>query len=86
MGESAVDRGAERLDVLVEVDGRNGALGDEFKAAFRALTGMALSARPLRIRPNDVDKRGIVRNYDEAAAAIDSIAVKCRSMPVEAAG
>jgi hypothetical protein len=60
---------------------RDGALGDAFKASFRALTAIELSATPLRIRPNDVDKRGIITNYDEAAAAIDSIAAKCRSMP-----
>jgi hypothetical protein len=37
LGESAVDWGAERLDVLVEVDGRNGALGDAFGGEFEFL-------------------------------------------------
>jgi hypothetical protein len=65
---------------------RNGALADTFKASFHALTGIALSAMPARIRPNDVDKRGIVTNYDEAAAAIESVAARCRPKPRGAAG
>jgi len=76
---------ADKIVISYEDLYRDGALGDAFKASFGALTGIALSATPLRIRPNDVDKRGIVTNYDEAAAAIDSIAAKCRSVPRGAA-
>lgn len=77
---------ADKIVISYEELYRDGALGDAFKASFHALTGIALSATPLRIRPNDVDKRGIVTNYDEAAAAIDSVAARCRSTPRGAAG
>jgi LPS sulfotransferase NodH len=56
----------------------DGALGETFRAAFREQTGIELAAGPLRIRPNLVDKRKIVTNYDEAAAAIDAISDQYR--------
>jgi LPS sulfotransferase NodH len=59
------------------------AIGDTFRAAFRSLTGIELSAGPLQIRPNDVDKRDVVTNYDQAAAAIDSIAARYRPRGTE---
>lgn len=77
---------ADKIVISYEELYRDGALGDAFKASFRTLTGIALSATPPRIQPNDVNKRGIVTNYDEAAAAIDSVATKCRSTPRGAAG
>jgi hypothetical protein len=68
---------SDKISIAYEDLYRDGELTESFKFALHAQTGIELSLRPLRIRPN-VSKRDIVTNYEEAAAAISAIAAKYR--------
>jgi LPS sulfotransferase NodH len=73
----------EKIVAAYEELYRDGALSNAFKAEFCTLTGVDLSGRQPRMRQNQVRKRDVVSNYEEAVAAISAIAAKYRSGTIE---
>ncbi|MGH6889588.1 MAG: hypothetical protein ACREHF_10370 [Rhizomicrobium sp.] len=68
----------DRIVISYEELYREGVPGSNFREELRALTGMVLPDKPLRIRPNAVSKRDVVTNYDAAANAIAAVADRHR--------
>jgi hypothetical protein len=55
-------------------------LSEQFRTAFAKISGIDIQGRPAdRFRPNTINKRELITNYEEAVAAIEAVAEKQRS-------